>query len=122
MVNSEAQPDAPPLRGELVSEAGAATCPTTHRPRSQRFLVRDGGRGDRLCPWHAVVHRSMLRISIPTALVVGTILTAINQGTVLADGQFPSELGWKIPLTYCVPFCVSTWGALRASRVPTGRR
>jgi hypothetical protein len=59
----------------------------------------------------------MLRRSLLTALVVGTILTAINQGTLLADGNFPSELYWKVPLTYCVPFCVATWGALINSRI-----
>ena len=48
--------------------------------------------------------------------MVGTILVAINQGTVLAGGHFPSALAWKIPLTYAVPFCVATWGALINSR------
>jgi hypothetical protein len=52
-----------------------------------------------------------------TALVVGTILTAINQGNVLIDGRFPAQLAWKIPLTYSVPYCVSTWAALRISRI-----
>jgi hypothetical protein len=47
---------------------------------------------------------------------VGTILVAINQGTVLAAGLFPPELAWKIPMTYVVPFCVATWGALTGSR------
>jgi hypothetical protein len=61
----------------------------------------------------------MLRRSLVTAFVVGTILTAINQGTVLADGEFPAQLFWKIPLTYCVPFCVATWGTLINSRIRT---
>jgi hypothetical protein len=47
---------------------------------------------------------------------VGTILVAINQGTVLAAGEFPAALLWKIPLTYLVPFCVASWGALGAAR------
>jgi hypothetical protein len=69
--------------------------------------------GDRpLCLFCALRHRPMLRRSFYTALVVGTILTAINQGTVIASGDLPSSLAWKIPLTYCVPFCVATWGAL----------
>jgi hypothetical protein len=54
----------------------------------------------------------MLRRSFWTCLVVGTILTLINQGTVLLRGQFPPELLWKVPLTYSVPFLVATWGAL----------
>jgi hypothetical protein len=69
------------------------------------------------CLWCFLRYRPMLKRSLLTALVVGTILTAINQGTVLADGNFPGELYWKVPLTYCVPFCVATWGALINSRI-----
>jgi hypothetical protein len=69
------------------------------------------------CLWCFLRYVPMLRRSLLTALVVGTILTAINQGTVLADGDFPGDLYWKIPLTYCVPFCVATWGALINSRL-----
>jgi hypothetical protein len=58
----------------------------------------------------------MLRRSALTALVVGTILTLINQGTILLTGQLPLALAWQIPLTYLVPFCVATWGALSNTR------
>jgi len=51
-----------------------------------------------------------------TALVVGTVLIGINQATVILDGHFPASLYWKIPLTYAVPFFVTTWGALANSR------
>ncbi len=51
-----------------------------------------------------------------TALVVGTILAAINQGPELLAGNLPVALIWKIPLAYAVPFCVATWGALSNSR------
>ena len=54
----------------------------------------------------------MLRRSILTSAVVGTILVAINQGTVIVAGEGTTELAWKIPLTYCVPFLVASWGAL----------
>jgi hypothetical protein len=62
-------------------------------------------------------HRPLLARSARTALVVGTLLTAINQGTVLAGGELPAALLWKVPLTYAVPFCVATWGALSNSRL-----
>jgi hypothetical protein len=61
----------------------------------------------------------LLKRSLVTAAVVGSILTLINQGTVLFDGRFPAELYWKIPLTYCVPFLVTTWGGLVNSRIRT---
>jgi hypothetical protein len=54
----------------------------------------------------------MLRRSLLTAAVVGTVLVAINQGTVIVEGRFPDDLLWKVPLTYAVPFCVASWGAL----------
>ncbi len=69
------------------------------------------------CLWCFLRSRPLLKRSLLTALVVGTILTAINQGTVIADGGFPGSLYWKIPLTYCVPFFVVTWGALINSRI-----
>jgi hypothetical protein len=59
----------------------------------------------------------MLRRSLLTSIVVGTILTAINQGTTLLDGNLQVALAWKVPLTYAVPFCVATWGALVNSRL-----
>lgn len=58
----------------------------------------------------------LLRRSFLTALVVGTILTAINQGPLILSGDLTSALLWKVPLTYSVPFCVSTWGALINTR------
>jgi len=58
----------------------------------------------------------MLRRSAVVALIVGTILTAINQGNIILAGDFPASLYWKVPLTYCVPFCVATTGALLNAR------
>ena len=64
----------------------------------------------------ALKHRPMLRRSIIAALVVGTVLTLLNQGDVLISGGWNASLYWKIPLTYCVPFMVATYGALSNSR------
>ena len=50
-----------------------------------------------------------------TALVVGTILTSINHGDVILKGE--SINYFKILLTFCVPFCVTTWGAIHGKRV-----
>ncbi len=52
--------------------------------------------------------------ALKTALVVGTILVAINHGDVILAGAAP--VAWKIALTYCVPYCVATWGAIGAKR------
>ena len=60
--------------------------------------------------------RRTLGRSLLIALLVGSALTAINQGNLLLDGEFPASLYWKIPLTYCVPFLVATAGAVLNAR------
>ena len=64
----------------------------------------------------ALRHRPMVNKSLTAAVVVGTVLTLLNQGDLLLAGQWNAAMYWKIPLTYCVPFCVATYGALTASR------
>ena len=49
-----------------------------------------------------------------TACVVGTVLMLINHGDVIVRGELPSLI--KISLTYCVPFCVTTWGSVLGKR------
>ena len=45
-----------------------------------------------------------------SALVVGSLLTGINHGDTILAGDYPS---WpKVLLTYFVPYCVTTWGAI----------
>jgi hypothetical protein len=75
----------------------------------------------RKCLAYALVHPPMLGRSALIAIVVGTILTAINQGDVLLAGQWSPALAWKLPLTYAVPFIVATLGALGIGKVPRGR-
>jgi hypothetical protein len=50
------------------------------------------------------------RRSLLVALIVGTILNLINQGDALVAGM-PID-GVKLLLTYLVPYCVSTYGAV----------
>ncbi|PKB83075.1 MAG: hypothetical protein BZY88_03140 [SAR202 cluster bacterium Io17-Chloro-G9] len=64
------------------------------------------------CFFCALRHRPMVRRSIAAAVVVGTVLTLLNQGDTLVAGNLTNALFWKIPLTYCVPFIVATYGAL----------
>jgi len=55
-----------------------------------------------------------LRRAVGVALVVGTILNLINQWEA-CFGSAP--IVWtKLVLTYCVPFCVTTYGTLSAFR------
>jgi hypothetical protein len=50
------------------------------------------------------------RRSFVVALIVGTILNLINQGDVLLSGA-PLDFT-KIILTFAVPYCVATYGAV----------
>lgn len=54
--------------------------------------------------------RGIARRSVLVALVVGTILNLINQGDALFSGAHVSL--WKVILTYAVPYCVATYGAV----------
>jgi hypothetical protein len=53
-----------------------------------------------------------LRRTIKFALVVGTILTLINQLDVILNGQADGLTWVKCALNYCVPFIVSNLGLL----------
>jgi hypothetical protein len=57
----------------------------------------------------------MARRSFATAVIVGTILNVINQGDAVL--WWGAVVWWKIVLTYCVPFCVATFGGYSAHRV-----
>jgi hypothetical protein len=59
----------------------------------------------RYCVADGVPLRSLL-----VALIVGTVLNLINQGEILfGDGKLNLT---KIVLTYAVPYCVATYGAV----------
>ena len=96
-----------------------ACCPPWRAPTLAFTFVTPSGPVTK-CLRHAIVHRRLLVTALATAAVVGTILTAINQGNVILSGHFPAILYWKVPLTYCVPYSVSTFSQLRISHVKAG--
>jgi hypothetical protein len=57
-----------------------------------------------------------LRRTMTIALVVGTILTAINHADVIARGDATSATFAKAALNYLVPFIVSNLGLLAGTR------
>ncbi|MEM1262743.1 MAG: nitrate/nitrite transporter NrtS [Pseudomonadota bacterium] len=66
--------------------------------------------------WLAVAMRpDVVRRSLRVGLVVGTALTLINNGDVLLNGALQAQHAWKIPLTYCVPYLVSTYASVQAA-------
>lgn len=54
------------------------------------------------------------------ALVVGSLLTLINQGHSLWATGLSWPMAVKIVLTYCVPYAVSTYAAVGAIRETEG--
>jgi hypothetical protein len=60
--------------------------------------------------WRYCADDGVPRRSLGVALVVGTILNLINQGDVLI-GSGDLHVG-KALLTYAVPYCVATYGAV----------
>ena len=60
--------------------------------------------------WHCAMTGGVPQRSLAAAVVVGTILNLINQGDALAAGR---PIHWtKLVLTYIVPYCVTTYGAV----------
>jgi hypothetical protein len=69
---------------------------------------------DRLSALRRALSWPIARRSLLTMLIVGSILNIINQGDALALSAAIDW--WKLVLTYCVPFCVATFGAYSAYR------
>ncbi len=63
-----------------------------------------------------MLYKPHLRKTIKIAVIVGTVLFAINQLDIVVRGAATPVVGLKIALTYLVPFCVSNLGILIASR------
>jgi len=59
----------------------------------------------------AMRHDVVVR-SLKVGTIVGTLLTAINQGDLILSGSLTAAAIWKIPLTYCVPFSVSMYASV----------
>lgn len=92
----------------MEREAGCDCCGRSLEAAAEyRFASK------RRCLRCALRDRPMLARSLNVALWVGTILTLLNQGDqAFSAAPLPASLAWKIPLTYLIPFCVATYGAV----------
>ncbi len=67
--------------------------------------------------WFELALRSdVVRRSAKVAVIVGTLLTLINYGDLFVTGRFDFAQWWRIVLTYCVPYGVSTYAGVAALR------
>ena len=65
--------------------------------------------------WLRIATRpDVVRRSLKVGAIVGTILVAINHGNLILQGVVTAEMIWKSLLTYCVPYCVSTYASVQA--------
>jgi len=58
--------------------------------------------------------RSNLLRALKVAIIIGTILTLINQGDQIWAGNTPPV--WKVMLTYLVPYLVSSYAGAQATK------
>ncbi|MGZ6238058.1 MAG: nitrate/nitrite transporter NrtS [Syntrophales bacterium] len=62
----------------------------------------------------AALERGTVATSVKVALIVGSILALINYGDrILLHGNMRALDWFKLAATYCVPYCVATYGAAR---------
>jgi hypothetical protein len=61
-----------------------------------------------------------VRTAAPIALVVGTLISAVNQSTVIVQGDASTGTWLRIAFNYAVPFVVSSFGYLSAHHVKAG--
>jgi hypothetical protein len=78
-------------------------------------------------PWRtpleglALVLRGVtFRTASRVALVVGTLLSAVNQGSVIAGGEATMATAVRVVVNYLVPFTVASIGYLAPFRVRNG--
>lgn len=104
-------------KGLTEAEAESVTCDSCGRSvDSHVYDVRTEEGTAARCLFCALRHGRLVRRSLKVAAVIGTLLIAINHGDVIIGGDLPASLAWKIPLTYTVPYCVATFGAIMNAR------
>ena len=64
----------------------------------------------------AAFERRVVRRALAFAVIVGTVLIAINHGDALLAGDIDGTRWFKMALTLLVPYVVSTWSSVLAVR------
>ncbi|TKB09658.1 nitrate/nitrite transporter NrtS [Desulforhopalus sp. IMCC35007] len=66
--------------------------------------------------FHLFLNGATLYSCIPVAIIVGFILSIINQSDVILSGLATSITWLKVGMNFVVPFCVSSYGFLKGCR------
>jgi hypothetical protein len=64
--------------------------------------------------WRMAFERDIALRALKVSCIVGTLLVCINYGDVIFSDGSAYPAWWKIFLTYCVPYLVSTYSGARA--------
>lgn len=62
------------------------------------------------------MNKKNITTALLVALIVGSLLNAINSYNVFLNGDFTSSNIIRIVLTYITPFCVSLYSSARATK------
>jgi len=65
--------------------------------------------------WELATQRRVVRRALGFAVVVGSVLIAINHGDAIAAGDVDARRWLKMGLTVLVPYCVSTLSSVGAA-------
>lgn len=66
--------------------------------------------------------RQIVICALKVSLVVGTVLAFINHGDKILAMTLDAKNLCQILLTYMVPYCVSTWSAVKAIKSNAGNK
>lgn len=62
---------------------------------------------------------SVMKRAAKIAFIVGIVLACINHGDAIMSGAVTPATAAKILVTFCVPYCVSTYSSILAIRERT---
>ena len=77
---------------------------------------RGAGHGKPPGLFDTVFSRPSLSRCVPIALAVGTLLSLVNQGSVIFDGAATTATWIRVLVNYLIPFCVSSAGFYSSQR------
>lgn len=60
-------------------------------------------------------HRRVIWRGVRVAVLVGSLLTLVNQGDRLRDGEIQGWEWWRIAANYLIPFLVSTYSGWKGA-------
>jgi|Cruoilmetagenom7_1024161.scaffolds.fasta_scaffold12115_3 hypothetical protein len=66
--------------------------------------------------WEIACNRRVVQRAARVAILVGIVLAVINHGDRILQGDIDTTAALKILMTFCVPYSVSTYSSVLATR------